>query len=263
MTTPLQRSKATGPRVRAAIEIRDAMLSLLATYGRMERISGLQGAAQTAAVRDLHVIHRTPFQRLPPLAGPTKHALAVLEQQTGRELRNLPYGLDIAEPCGKVLNIEWTEDDDRVELVRFDRGLWEDVVLLEAATLKGCAIKSQWSDRLARLDELCAAGAAARIPELSFNGERALSTVAARHRNHTICLSASKVLPPRAIARVNRALKARPTDRLLWWSQSHDALGGNAVASLVAWGTLEPVLRLARVFPTRMGPTDDHRMTYE
>jgi hypothetical protein len=92
-----------------AIELRDIALALVQARGTLQS----ESCKSTSTVHRVlifdsdgfKILYRTPFQRLP---GAT-----------------ISYGLDVWRN-GKVLSIEWTEDDDgRVDVICYKAGPWE------------------------------------------------------------------------------------------------------------------------------------------
>ena len=115
-------------RLEVALQIREAALQKLRAEGEFEEIhrvgSVLSWKAPDWQQGGIHMLHRTPFQKLPkPSAEVMKTAF-----EYGLEPRlNLPYGLDIWAG-GKVMNLEWNDSGD-IKLVSFKRGAWEQIVL--------------------------------------------------------------------------------------------------------------------------------------
>lgn len=110
------------PRVKAAIEVRNAALWILKRFGEFQEIQGSYPHLRWSE-GNLIISHRTPFQRMIRAGGSYEAALA------GQSPLNLRYGLDIWDRAvGKVLNVEW-DDDGKVELVSFRRGDWEAQIL--------------------------------------------------------------------------------------------------------------------------------------
>ena len=114
-------------RTENALRIRDVALIRLRSKGSQEKLQGsLNGSVLSWKGEGLLLVHRTPFQKLPPVREAVKYQAAKLE----RRPENLGYGLDIWEKpgIGKVLNIEW-DDAGTVDLVSFRHGDWEKKVL--------------------------------------------------------------------------------------------------------------------------------------
>ena len=116
-------------RRKQAIDLRD-QVSQVRNLGKLRRHQML-GYNDDA----LSISFRTPFQRLPGLDDRIKYWAAVL----GKDVSNLPYGLDIWAPR-KVLNIEW-DDHGRVEVVSYRAGDWE-------AKLRAASIAIQYPSGL-------------------------------------------------------------------------------------------------------------------
>lgn len=111
---------AMTPKVRDAIAIRDAALEKLRKVGRRVARKPITGTTLEWSDGSLLILHRTPFQRLPPVPDQLKHEIARFEGGM-----NLGYGLDIWDQGNrKVLNVEWN-DDGALKLVSFRRGPWE------------------------------------------------------------------------------------------------------------------------------------------
>ena len=118
-----------GKRLEAASRIRDAAVKKIQAEGQLEETGNfgpvLQWRAPDWREGGIHIIHRTPFQRIPKPSA--KYRKAVVEYGLERSKNLLPYGLDIW--CDrKVFNIEWN-DAGEVRLVSFKRGSWEETVL--------------------------------------------------------------------------------------------------------------------------------------
>ena len=111
-------------RMETVLQIRQAALQKLRAEGQFEEVhhfgSVLSWKAPDWQQGGIHMLHRTPFQKLPkPSAEVMKRAF-----EYGIVPRlNLPYGLDIWAG-GKVLNLEWNDSGD-MKLVSFKRGAWE------------------------------------------------------------------------------------------------------------------------------------------
>lgn len=109
-----------------ALKIRDAALVKVQAEGTFEEVKGASPALGWSG-EGLHIMYRTPFQKLP---GPPSKTL-IKSLSMGMIIdENLEYGLDIWEKpgLGKVLNIEWS-DQGEVHLAGFRRGEWEKKVL--------------------------------------------------------------------------------------------------------------------------------------
>lgn len=109
-----------------ALRMRDLAWSLMRSQGKFEDFPGA-GPHLSWEGQDLKMILRTPFGKLPTL--PCDPAMAALMPKSKK---NLPYGLDIWDTAGKVLNIEW-DRDGTVRLIKFRRGVWQNL-LEELAT---------------------------------------------------------------------------------------------------------------------------------
>ena len=120
---------ATYNRLQRALQIRTASLHLLRTQGIPSEVRGLPGRCAAATLRDLGILHRTPFQRLPASAASIKYTRALLKQRGHKSSTNLDYGLDIWTANRKVFNFEWSIDDRELALVAFKRGDWEEILL--------------------------------------------------------------------------------------------------------------------------------------
>lgn len=116
-------------RMERALQIREASLKLLRIKGTMREMSGMPGRYATAALGDLDMLHRTPFQRLPPTRESLKYTRALLRQRGYADSSNSDYGLDIWKANRKVFNFEWSVDDRQLKIVAFKRGDWEETLL--------------------------------------------------------------------------------------------------------------------------------------
>jgi hypothetical protein len=115
-------AKVRASRLDVAISIRDAAIKKVENEGQFEDTN--IGPLMTWRGDEFSISYRTPFQKLPP---PSKDFLKKSFEAGLNPKSNLPYGLDIWDMSGKVLNIEW--DKNHVELVSFKRGEWEERVL--------------------------------------------------------------------------------------------------------------------------------------
>ena len=131
----MPREAKYSPKDRRAIVIRDAAREIVAYEG-----AWLEGDARRRKVRirsasfnGIQILLTTPFQRLYVIPDEMKYHAAL----TGFQL-NRPYGIDIFVQSHKIFNVEWDEDN-RVLIVCFRRGQWEDDVLRRAksASLAG------------------------------------------------------------------------------------------------------------------------------
>lgn len=104
-------------RVRA-LELRSTALKILSLVGAQPPVLSAHG-------HGLKLLHRTPFSGLAKRSQESSYQAAFLRQSS----LNLPYGLDIWIATGKVLNLEWTDGDGRVDVVSFKRGEWEVTLL--------------------------------------------------------------------------------------------------------------------------------------
>lgn len=108
------------------LEIRAAALDLLRVRGEMKAIDGVPRRVQVYECGSLSFMHTTPFQQLHAAPAEMLAQIALLEQAAGRKMsRNLEYGLDIWNNRRKVLNLEWSDDDREIHLIRFNRGSWQ------------------------------------------------------------------------------------------------------------------------------------------
>jgi len=106
-----------------AIELRNLALAVVRLHGTWEPVLGGPNSLKFRGSGGFIIGFRTPFQKLPLDALPElAHYLAA--QARKPPPRTLPYGLDIWAPK-KVLNIEWTEDDGRIDVVSYRPGRWE------------------------------------------------------------------------------------------------------------------------------------------
>ena len=110
-------------RLHAAIRIRDAALEKVEKEGEFEDTN--IGPLLVWRGDELEISHHTPFQKFPP---PSEDVLRQCYAADVDPTNNLPYGLDIWDTKGKVLNIEW-DDKNHVDLLCFKRGKWEQKVL--------------------------------------------------------------------------------------------------------------------------------------
>jgi hypothetical protein len=125
--TELPSRAKTTSRIQRAIQLQAAALTILRLRGSFEEMQGLDGKVLKAEFDSFHLSLRTPFSRMPEPTQSFKHAAAVL----GRSYTSSRYGLDVWAPR-KVLNVEWNHED-RLEIVSFRRGIWEDLLIAEAA----------------------------------------------------------------------------------------------------------------------------------
>lgn len=119
-----RRRAKRGTRHTTALRIRDAALERIRSDGRWAGVCPL-GPMMRWQGDGLDILHRTPFQKMPPITDP------ILKQRSRIAGGiNLPYGLDIwdIDGVGKVLNIKW-RDTGEFELVSFRRGASKSTVL--------------------------------------------------------------------------------------------------------------------------------------
>ena len=110
-------------RLDMAISIRDAALKKLKNDGQFEDYGF--GPLLVWRGDEVEMSHHTPYWNLSTPSDDASRKCYV----AGMDLRlYLFYGLDIWGTQGKVLNIEW-DHKDRVDLVSFRRGEWEQQVL--------------------------------------------------------------------------------------------------------------------------------------
>ncbi len=103
--------------------IRDHILPLIRMKGSVVDISGIKVLMWDAP--PWKFIHRTPFSPVSQLK-PSDYTEARLLQKRGGKL-NLGYSLDIWRGK-KLFNVEW-DQPDKLSIVSFMRGDWEDEVL--------------------------------------------------------------------------------------------------------------------------------------
>jgi hypothetical protein len=116
-------TKKRASRLDAAISIRDAALKKVKKEGQFEDTN--VGPLLVWKGAELEISHHTPFQKFPP---PSEEFFRNCYAAGVDPEINLPYGLDIWDTKGKVLNIEW-DHNNHVELVSFKRGDWEEKLL--------------------------------------------------------------------------------------------------------------------------------------
>lgn len=111
---PVRMSADRLARVRAA---RDRALEIARTSGRQNGDGEVWANAE-----DFLVVHRTPFSK--PL--PEPRASNYLEAQLlQRFVPALPYTMDVWYQHKKVMNVSW-DSDDRIRLISFRPGAWEE-----------------------------------------------------------------------------------------------------------------------------------------
>jgi len=115
-------------RLARALVLREAALAVVERTGVWESVGVTSGAARgsggmkllSARMDGLHILYRTPFQRIPQADDALKYRAA----QVGLKVpKHLPYGLDVWAPK-KVMNIGW-DDQGNVALVSLRPGDWE------------------------------------------------------------------------------------------------------------------------------------------
>jgi hypothetical protein len=110
-------------RLDTAINIRNAALKKVKKEGQFEDTN--IGPLLVWKGDEIAISHHTPFQKFPM---PDEEIYRQCYAAEVDPKINLPYGLDIWDTKGKVLNIEW-DSNDNVVLVSFRRGKWEQKVL--------------------------------------------------------------------------------------------------------------------------------------
>ena len=110
-----------------ALVLRDTALTVLTRMGTWETVEVARGAPGTrdmkvlsACLGNLHILYRTPFQRVSQPDDLMKYRAAQISPTVPQ---TLPYGLDLWAPK-KVLNIEW-DDRGNAVLVSLRHGAWE------------------------------------------------------------------------------------------------------------------------------------------
>jgi hypothetical protein len=122
-------------RVDRVLALRSAALEVLGAETTMVEVQGLPGRFPSASTREIDILHRTPFQRIPGKSRRLKDAGASPRQRGHRAPMSLPYGLDIWFRQKRVLSVEWSADDAELNILSFRRGRWEDALI-------GSAIKT-------------------------------------------------------------------------------------------------------------------------
>jgi hypothetical protein len=110
-------------RLDTAISIRDAALKKVKKKSQFEDTN--VGPLLVWRGGELEISHHTPFLNFPD---PDEEFFRQYYAAGVGPKSNLPYGIDIWDTKGKVLNIEW-DHDNNVKLVSFKRGNWEQKVL--------------------------------------------------------------------------------------------------------------------------------------
>jgi hypothetical protein len=120
-----------------ALVLRDAALTVLKHIGIWETVTLARGASGardikvlSARLGNLHILHRTPFQRMPQPDDLLKYRAAQISLIVPQ---NLLYGLDLWA-AKKVLNIEW-DDKGSVVLISLHHGAWETELITLATSL--------------------------------------------------------------------------------------------------------------------------------
>lgn len=119
-------------RIQRALMIREVALGVIRTHGRKSTRYGWEGEHVEADLGELHMSHRnqTRWLTTSPVIKKLPRSDAMSEGYGAARI--LECGLDIWTPSRKVLNIEWSIDDQEVDLVSFRRGAWEDALLASA-----------------------------------------------------------------------------------------------------------------------------------
>ena len=119
-------------RLDQAIAVRDAALTLLRADGHYD-IHGDGVRCLYWKNDSLYLLHRTPFQRMPPMEGEFVRKAIMC----GMALpKMLGYGLDVWEtPGGKRFNFEW-DDKGNYHLASFKPGAWRDEIYRLASSLE-------------------------------------------------------------------------------------------------------------------------------
>jgi hypothetical protein len=110
-------------RLDAAFSIRDAALKKLKKEGQVGYTDFCLLSAWSGY--EIYISYSTPLQMASP---PSGDVLRKCYAAGVDPIFNVPYGLDIWDRQGKVLNIEW-DHDNHYDLIRFKRGAWEKQVL--------------------------------------------------------------------------------------------------------------------------------------
>ncbi len=102
-----------------AIELRDLALAVVKARGAWQKIGNENSLMFDNG--NLCIAYRSPFQKIPQSSGEVaRKAMEYGVMIPG----NLPHGLDIWLPSGKVLNIEWS-DAGEIHLASYKAGPWE------------------------------------------------------------------------------------------------------------------------------------------
>jgi hypothetical protein len=110
-------------RLDAAISIRDAARNKVMNEGQF--VDTDFGPLLVWSGDELSIAYTTPFLNFPD---PDEDILRQCYAAGVVPKSNLPYGLDIWNTKGKVLNIEW-DKKNHVDLISFKRGEWEEKAL--------------------------------------------------------------------------------------------------------------------------------------
>lgn len=110
-------------RLDTAISIRDAARNKVMYEGQF--VDTEYGPLLEWRGDEFCITYSTPFLKFPP---PDQDVLHKCYAAGIAPSFSLPFGLDISDMEGKVLNIEW-DNMNHVELVSFKRGKWEEKVL--------------------------------------------------------------------------------------------------------------------------------------
>lgn len=104
-------------RSERAMQMRDAAISIVNACGSWKEARVGEGCLRilSADSGDFRIVYRTPFQKVPRSTGSYEAALIASPNA---------YGLDVWGKDGKVLNLEWNDDQD-IDIRTFKRGDWE------------------------------------------------------------------------------------------------------------------------------------------
>jgi hypothetical protein len=118
-------------KLQDALKVRQGIIDKLSSDGRFTKTN--IGNVLSWSNDELEVIYRTPFtpvvkQTRQPVHVPLGYYKALIKQHGGHVGENLEYGLNVwVKGKGKVLNIEWSEADRKIYLIRFNHGGWEQI----------------------------------------------------------------------------------------------------------------------------------------
>ena len=115
--------KKRAGRLDAAISIRDAALEKVEEDGRFECTDSCFLLIWRGC--ELYIVYTTPLQVDPPLG---KDVARECCAACADPIFDLPYSLNIWDTKGRLLAIEW-DYKNHVDLLRFKRGKWEEMVL--------------------------------------------------------------------------------------------------------------------------------------